>query len=1004
LLPASTPAPGRRLADGVLFALLVAIAFLLGCYELGDSDVWWHLRGGEWILENGRVPDLDPFTFGSADKKWVDIHWSYEVVLALVYRAGGAGALVVLGAAVGAAAFLACLTARRRQWPVAAAVLCWAPALALFAFRLDPRPEIFTLLYIGLYLGVLWRLQERPKLAWLLPAVQVLWVNMQGLFVFGPILLGLFVASEAARLSGARWRGTLKWDDGRRRWWLHVGGAACAVVVACLLNPYCFDGARFPLELLPKVAAAEDPYKRYIGELQSPQDFVEKGTVAAAGVNWFFLAFYFLLALVPLSFLFPALWRAWRASRPGDGAAAGAWLGGLGAAVGLLALGPLTILGRGAPDWVIAVGNIVPRLLLAAGAALAFRMWKGSPQAAIVAGVGALALAAWAAWLRVSLLGKGRGPFVGLDSPLFWGIVAAAAGLAAAGLVLRWGGNLFRILLTAVFAYFGLQALQNWSRFALVAGTVLAWNFGEWAAALAALRRPGSERAALTWGLRAGLAAALALWLAALASDRYYVHTGEVRHFAFREQPLEFAHDAVAFAGRPGMPDRALVYGLGAASVYTYHNAPRRKPFLDARLEMPDRATFETYVNVEAWLSEGKPLWEAKVAAMGDPLLLLEHQDHNVAEARLLTHPRWRCVYYDALASVFVRRDAAADFPTVDFAERHFGATTVPSVPAAPGAAAREGKALFYLAAALPRTPVVAWRWRIPILLAATDRARLAFDEEPERPESWVMLGNCCWFLDPHLLAPPPTPTDAWRLERNLYLAQATWCFRRALERHPDHAEAWRYLAQSYQLRGMVDSRVVAEERCARNDPMADEAERERASHQRDELANEAGAPAPPSAGELAGAVTRLLQRHRPEAAARLLDEAGRDGPAQWPWPFAEEAAGLYMHLGRPADARRVWRQATDCPSAAVLECRLAATFWVERDFDAATRHFRAARAADPRLAEACWGLAMLHAQLGEADPALEACRAGRELSLNERQRRDLEALERFVLSHQPGR
>ena len=72
--------------DALLLSLLLAISFLLGCYEMGDSDIWWHLRGGQWILERGQVPRLDPFTFGSADKLWVDVHWSYEVLLALVYR------------------------------------------------------------------------------------------------------------------------------------------------------------------------------------------------------------------------------------------------------------------------------------------------------------------------------------------------------------------------------------------------------------------------------------------------------------------------------------------------------------------------------------------------------------------------------------------------------------------------------------------------------------------------------------------------------------------------------------------------------------------------------------------------------------------------------------------------------------------------------------------------------------------------------------------------------
>ena len=57
--------------------------------------------------------------------------------------------------------------------------------------------------------------------------------------------------------------------------------------------------------------------KQYIDELMSPRDFVRESTAAVAGTNWFFLAFYFLLLLLPLSFLYPALWQAWR-GRGGD--------------------------------------------------------------------------------------------------------------------------------------------------------------------------------------------------------------------------------------------------------------------------------------------------------------------------------------------------------------------------------------------------------------------------------------------------------------------------------------------------------------------------------------------------------------------------------------------------------------------------------------------------------------------------------------------------------------
>jgi tetratricopeptide (TPR) repeat protein len=912
LLSGSHVLSGRRWLDGLLLVLLAVTVFLLGCYEMGDSDIWWHLRGGQWILEHGRVPDLDPFTFGSADKPWVDIHWSYEVILVLAYRAGGAAALVFLGAAVGAAAFLTVLTARRRDWPVAASVLCWMPTLVLLSFRLDPRPEIFSLLYLGCYLAVLWRVEERPALAWLLPLVQLLWVNVQGLFILGPILLGMFLAANGARLL---WRyllaepRSLQPDEKakEKRWWLHVGGATFTAAVVCLANPYFFAGAWFPFELFPKVADPNNPYKKYIDELMSPMDFVRRSTPRVAGANWFFLVLYFLLRLLPLSFLYPAVWRAWQEPRPTRKKArqaeesspaprTGAWLGGLAVIIALLVVNTLTVSENG-PAWLNAFGDNVPLVILLGGGGAALLFGKGCPPAAALAGVGGVALAACMVWLDAAILGGGRGLLAGSIFAAPMTVFLLIAGGIAGALVLRSGGNLFCILLAGAFSYLALQALQNWSRFALVAGAVLTWNFAAWAGQLMATERTDKSRTAAAWVLRACLALALAAWIAALAGDRYYVHTGEPRHFAFREEPLAFAHDAALFAGQPGLPDRALVYGLDQACVYVYHNAPRCKPYMDGRLEMPDLRTFQTYAAIEDWLQAQDPRWEKAVREMGDPLLLLDHQRFPAAEARLMIHPGWRCVYFDALASVFVPRGrgiSSEEFASVDFAARHFRQPARPCVPDVKGAAAREVKSLFNLAAALPRSPEVTWRWRIPVLLAALDRAGLALHEDPARPDVWVHLGNCYWILNPSLHVKPPTPAEEWSLETGIWWAQATYCMRQALERQPDHPAAWRYLYQAYRVREMADAQSAAGQRWADADPKVSADERQAIRRLREKL-GQARVPAAYPREQLPTLVAQLLTGRRPETAARLLDAAEQSALA---WPFAERAAGLYMHLG----------------------------------------------------------------------------------------------------------
>jgi hypothetical protein len=77
-----------------------------------DADVWWHLRAGQWILANDQVPRIDPFTFGSAGRPWIDLHWLFEVILAEVFATGDMRAIVLMTAVVSASVLSVALMAR----------------------------------------------------------------------------------------------------------------------------------------------------------------------------------------------------------------------------------------------------------------------------------------------------------------------------------------------------------------------------------------------------------------------------------------------------------------------------------------------------------------------------------------------------------------------------------------------------------------------------------------------------------------------------------------------------------------------------------------------------------------------------------------------------------------------------------------------------------------------------------------------------------------------------
>ncbi len=290
-----------KAADAIALGLFLGLTFLLGVFPQNDTDFWWHLRTGDLIRRFGILPRTDWYTFGAADHAWIDLHWGFQVVLSWLYSIGGTDATIVAKCVITTLSVLILIATRRRGWPLWLMVLVWLPALLVLSGRMYVRPETATLLYLAIDLAVLFRIDRSPRLAWALPVVQLFWVNTQGLFVFGPILIGMALVDAALRRDA--------FSDQRWAWWRTVLAATLATGVACLFNPYHVFGALFPVQLW---GTTSNPVFNQIGELQSVPAFVRKNGVR-------YLALQLQIATIilgALSFLFPIVWRVFdRASR-----------------------------------------------------------------------------------------------------------------------------------------------------------------------------------------------------------------------------------------------------------------------------------------------------------------------------------------------------------------------------------------------------------------------------------------------------------------------------------------------------------------------------------------------------------------------------------------------------------------------------------------------------------------------------------------------------------------
>lgn len=214
--------------------------------RLPAADTWWHLAAGRLLVEVGRLPAEDPFSFGPGRGPWLNHEWLAEVLFYGLYRLGGLDGLFLVRTLMVVLAFwiLPVLGARRRGVPAVAAGLV-ALACSLggegWAF-FDARAYLFT--YLGVSFTVLATMEylRTGSRRWLLalPIATAVWANCHGGFILGPV--ALVTAAAGCLLPPA---------SPRRAVDLGVTALA-AVGLAAVATPYGLETLAFPFSLLTR--------------------------------------------------------------------------------------------------------------------------------------------------------------------------------------------------------------------------------------------------------------------------------------------------------------------------------------------------------------------------------------------------------------------------------------------------------------------------------------------------------------------------------------------------------------------------------------------------------------------------------------------------------------------------------------------------------------------------------------------------------------------------------
>jgi hypothetical protein len=254
------------------FHRLVLILTLLAIFTMAvrvstDSDTFWHLRAGSWMAENRQILRTDPFSLTRYDQPWAYPGWLAQITLFGIFKGLGYVGLNLFTALMVVLAFGLMWSALEGTPLLRAFVLVLAAAAS--AVYWAARPHIITFALSAAFLLILELVKRgRTRLLWILPALMILWVNVHGGFVFGFMLLVLYLAGELVEfiLAAVQVGGSIRGAWNQRRTLIlgfTMTGLGCAA--ASVLNPHGIQMLAYPFKTV-SIGVLQD----FIQEWQSP--------------------------------------------------------------------------------------------------------------------------------------------------------------------------------------------------------------------------------------------------------------------------------------------------------------------------------------------------------------------------------------------------------------------------------------------------------------------------------------------------------------------------------------------------------------------------------------------------------------------------------------------------------------------------------------------------------------------------------------------------------------
>lgn len=186
----------EKIARAFCILLVFILLFVSFFHEITaiTQDLGRHLLFGDIILQTKSVPSTNFLSYTHPNFPFINHHWLSEVILTIVFGRFGFAGLLVVTTTVALCAFLLVFWTSLRKNNVLALCVASFLYLGILLERTDVRPEVFSFLFLSSFIVILYKNRTRStRWIFLLPLLQLLWVNMHIFFIVGTATIGLFL-------------------------------------------------------------------------------------------------------------------------------------------------------------------------------------------------------------------------------------------------------------------------------------------------------------------------------------------------------------------------------------------------------------------------------------------------------------------------------------------------------------------------------------------------------------------------------------------------------------------------------------------------------------------------------------------------------------------------------------------------------------------------------------------------------------------------------------------